>query len=271
MQKTSNAGVQNTQNDGMFGVYKDIFKNFKEYSKHVFRKDYFGWLFGQMKSWSKFSWGIILVNLILQVFTLFTSPINLVSILGFFGANLSVLCVVGISNRASIQGWFGLASVFFIASTAYMMGAYATFVEQLIVYMIFLDIPSILHPAWSEKVIPRNFNGIKDWFKFILFALVAWGILYLIFGLTDDPMLLTDSLALALSMTGVITMLNRYSEQYYFWLANNAVAIAVFLQAYLMGHASPALAISYTLFVLNSLYGLFSWHKEAKNVTKNPN
>jgi len=270
MQKTSNAGVQNTQNDGMFGVYKDIFKNFKEYSKHVFRKDYFSWLFGQMKSWSKFSWGIILVNLILQVFTLFTSPINLVSILGFFGANLSVLCVVGISNRASIQGWFGLASVFFIASTAYMMGAYATFVEQLIVYMIFLDIPSILHPAWSEKVIPRNFNGIKDWFKFILFALVAWGILYLIFGLTDDPMLLTDSLALALSMTGVITMLNRYSEQYYFWLANNAVAIAVFLQAYLMGHASPALAISYTLFVLNSLYGLFSWHKEAKNVAKNP-
>ena len=136
--------------------------------------------------------------------------------------------------------------------------------------MLFLDIPSILHPAWSEKVIPRNFKGIKDWSKYILFGLIAWGILYLIFGLTDDPMLITDSLALALSMTGVITMLNRYSEQYYFWLGNNAVAIAVFLQAYMMGKASPALAISYTLFVLNSLYGLVSWHKAANKTVKNP-
>jgi len=263
MQNTSSAGVLTTQDNGMFGIYKDILKNFPEYSKHIFRKNYFSWLFNQMKSWSKFSWGIVLVNLILQLVTIMTTPINLVSFLGFFGANLSVMCVVGISNRSSIQGWFGLISVFFIAATAFMTGAYATFVEQLIVYMIFLDIPSILHPTWSEKVVPRNFKGIKDWTKYILFALVAWGILYLIFGLTNDPMLLTDSLALALSMTGVIAMLNRYSEQYYFWLANNAVAIAVFLQAYLMGHASPALAISYTLFVLNSLYGLVSWRKEA--------
>ena len=255
---------------GMFDIYKDIIVNYKEYSKNIFKKDYFGWLLSQMKSWSKFSWGIIIVNLVLQLFTLFTSTGDLVSILGFFGANLSVMCVVGISNRSSIQGWFGLVSVFFIASTAFMTHAYATFVEQLIVYMLFLDIPSILHPAWSEKVIPRNFKGIKDWSKYILFGLIAWGILYLIFGLTDDPMLITDSLALALSMTGVITMLNRYSEQYYFWLGNNAVAIAVFLQAYMMGTASPALAISYTLFVLNSLYGLVSWHKAANKTVKNP-
>lgn len=259
------------ENSGMFQVYKDIWVNRKEYSKNVFRKDYFKWLVGQMSNWSKFSWGIVIVNAILQTYFLvspfFVSTPSLknilILVLGFFGGNLSVLCVVGISNRASIQGWFGLTSVFFIASSAYMSGAYATVVEQLIIYMLFLDIPSILHPSWSEKVVPRNFDGIKDWIKFISFGLVAWGVFYLIFGLTDDPMLLTDSLALALSVTGVVAMLNRYSNQYYFWLGNNVVAIAVFIQAYMQGTASPALAVSYTLFVVNSIYGLVAWRKEA--------
>lgn len=260
-----------TNNSGMFQVYKDIWVNRKEYSKNVFRKDYFKWLVGQMSNWSKFSWGIVIVNAILQTYFLvspfFASAPSLkdilILVLGFFGGNLSVLCVVGISNRASIQGWFGLTSVFFIASSAYMSGAYATVVEQLIIYMLFLDIPSILHPSWSEKVVPRNFDGIKDWIKFISFGLVAWGVFYLIFGLTDDPMLLTDSLALALSVTGVVAMLNRYSNQYYFWLGNNVVAIAVFIQAYMQETASPALAVSYTLFVVNSIYGLIAWRKEA--------
>lgn len=275
MQSTSQeAGVPTQEEKGMFSIYKDIIVNRKQYSKNIFRKDYFSWLFKQMGSWSKFSWGIIIVNFLLQLYTAVTPFLAsglsakqaAVTILGFFGANLSVMCVVGISNRSSIQGWFGLTSAIFIALTAFMTGAYATFVEQIVVYFIFLDIPSILHPSWSEKIVPRNFNGIKDWTKFIIFGLVSWGVLYLIFGLTNDPYLLTDSLALSLSLTGVITMLNRYSNQYYFWLGNNAVSIAVFLQAYMIGEASPALAISYTLFVLNSLYGLVSWYKAANKV-----
>lgn len=280
MQTAPNAGVQETQ-EGIFSIYKDIWVNRREYSKNVFRKDYFKWLVGQMRNWSKFSWSIVTINALLQVYFLVspflagpqTAKQIAVLVLGFFGANLSVLCVVGISNRASIQGWFGLTSVFFIATSAFISGAYATFVEQTIIYMLFLDIPSILHPSWSEKIVPRNFDGWKDWAKFITFGAVAWGVLYLLFSLTDDPMLVSDSLALALSVTGVLAMLNRYSNQYYFWLGSNVVSIVVFVQAYMMGTASPALAISYTLFVVNSLYGLVSWHKEAnklKLATKEP-
>ena len=51
----------------MFTQYKDVLTHLPEYSKNIFRKGYFKWLFGQMKSWSMFSWGLIGFNFIVQI------------------------------------------------------------------------------------------------------------------------------------------------------------------------------------------------------------
>lgn len=261
------------KDETMFGVYADLIKNRKQYYKNIVRPGYFSWLLGQMKQWSKFSYALIGVNLLLQLYILVTTLMGdpstkllIASIFGFIGANLSVMCVIGIANRSSIQGYFGITSAIAIAISALMSHAYANAVEQLIIYIPFLDIPSILHPSWAEKIVPRSFEKLTDWFKFILFGLVAWGVLFAIFSLTDDKLVLTDSLTLAIAMTGSLAMLNRYSNQYYFWLANNVVSIILYVQAMQNGTASAALAVSYSIFVLNSLYGLVSWTKEAKVV-----
>lgn len=271
MSKEVSAGVPKTQfheNDSMFGVYADLIKNRKQYYKNIIRPGYFSWLFKQMAQWSKFSWFLVVANSLIQVYIVINSLMTaetttqvVGAIAGFLGGVLSVMCVIGIANRSSIQGYFGITSAIAIATSAILSHLYANAIEQLLIYIPFLDIPSILHPSWSEKIIPRKFESINQWIKYISFALVSWGVLAFIFSLTDDKLFITDSLTLAISLSASLIMLNRYSNQYYFWLAGNAVSIVLYIQALMQGTATAALAVSYTFFVINSTYGLFAWNK----------
>lgn len=271
MSKEVSAGVPKTQfheNDSMFGVYADLIKNRKQYYKNIIRPGYFSWLFKQMAQWSKFSWFLVVANSLIQVYIVINSLMTaetttqvVGAIAGFLGGVLSVMCVIGIANRSSIQGYFGITSAIAIATSAILSHLYANAIEQLLIYIPFLDIPSILHPSWSEKIIPRKFENINQWIKYISFALVSWGVLAFIFSLTDDKLFITDSLTLAISLSASLIMLNRYSNQYYFWLAGNAVSIVLYIQALMQGTATAALAVSYTFFVINSTYGLFAWNK----------
>lgn len=272
MSKEVSVGVpketQFQENDSMFGVYADLIKNRKQYYKNIIRPSYFSWLFKQMAQWSKFSWFLVVANSLIQVYIVINSlmtaetTVQVVSaIAGFLGGVLSVMCVIGIANRSSIQGYFGITSAIAIATSAILSQLYANAIEQLLIYIPFLDIPSILHPSWSEKINPRKFENINQWIKYIAFALVSWGVLAFIFSLTDDKLFITDSLTLAISLSASLIMLNRYSNQYYFWLAGNAVSIVLYIQALMQGTATAALAVSYTFFVINSTYGLFAWNK----------
>ena len=260
--------TQFQENDSMFGVYADLIKNRKQYYKNIIRPGYFSWLFKQMAQWSKFSWLLVVANSLIQTYIVTTSLMAaetttqvVAAIAGFLGGVLSVMCVIGIANRSSIQGYFGITSAIAIAISAILSQLYANAIEQLLIYIPFLDIPSILHPSWSEKIVPRKFENINQWIKYIAFALVSWGVLAFIFSLTDDKLFITDSLTLAISLSASLIMLNRYSNQYYFWLAGNAVSILVYVQALMQGTATASLAVSYTFFVINSTYGLFAWNK----------
>lgn len=287
MQQEQNA--PSVQKEGMFSVYGDLITNRKEYYKNIRRKGYFTWLINQMKGWSKFSYTLLAVNFIMQVYFLYltfagtatpSTRLAVGAIFGFIGGNLSVACVIGISNRSSIQGYFGITSAVAIGISAIMTHAYASAIEQLLIYIPFLDIPSILHPSWAEKIIPRSFKKI-DWLKFTVFGLVSWAIVYAIlffttneativndiFGVTINQAV-TDSLALALALTGSLAMLNRYSNQYYFWLINNFVSIMIYAQGLVNGTASPALIVSYSIFVLNSVYGMYTWTRDSKKLSK---
>lgn len=256
----------------MFSQYQDLISNFGSYAKNIFRKGYVSWLFNQMKHWGVLGWSLIGINFILQVAILVQSllaptTVSLVSIIaGFLGANLSLMCVVGISHRSPVQGWFGLTSAVAIAITAGISHNWATMLEQLIIYLPFLDIPCILLPSWNDNVKAETFDGVKDWVKYILFFGISWGVLYFIFSFTNDANLLFDTTGLALAMTGSLAMLNLKTEQYVFWLAGNGMSIALFISSMMQGTATLALGVSYTLFFVNSLYGLIAWAKEAKQI-----
>ena len=258
----------------MFESYKRVLTNLPEYSKNIFRKGYFKWLLGQVKGWSKISYGILAVNFILQVYILTTTLMGNPSsalfwgaIFGFVGSNFAMLCVVGIAERSSVQGYAGYISGIFIILSAVIAHNYANIVEQL-VYIIFLDTFCILDPKWGANIHAESFKSYKDWFKYLGFFVVILAVIYYIFSLTNDPNLFWDSLTLALALTGSLLELNLKKEQYVVWCLLNLSSICLWFMSMGQGTASPALFILYILFFANSLHGMQMWYKDAKATGK---
>ena len=171
--------------DSMFSRYKDVLTHLPEYSKNIFRKGYFKWLIDQCRGWGWFSYGLLIFNFILQVWSMVQSfsahPVT--SVIAFIGGNLSVACVIGISNRSGIQGWAGLTSAICIATTAFIAHNYANAWEQ-IGYILFLDIFCILDPQGNDDIKAEKFDSWFDWIKYGIFFLIAWAVLHYIFSLT---------------------------------------------------------------------------------------
>ena len=243
----------------MFARYYDVLTNFSSYSKNIFRKGYFAWLWQQCQGWGRFSYGLLGFNFILQVISLGQSfkQTPLLAIIAFIGGNLSVACVIGISNRSGIQGWAGAISALAIATTGFIAGNYATAFEQL-GYLIFLELFCILDPKWNDDIQVEKFESGLEWIKYGLFFLVTWLITYLLFSLTSDPRVFLDSLNLAMAITGSLLELNRKREQFFVWTLASLFTIALWFQTMLQGDGNFALIFSYSVFFLNDMYALFS-------------
>lgn len=136
----------------------------------------------------KFSYALLTFNFVLQVISLVQSisQAPLQSIIAFIGGNLSVACVIGISNRSGIQGWAGAISAICIATTGFMAGNFATAWEQ-IGYLLFLDLFCILDPKWNNDIQAEKFESWIEWLKYLIFFGAAWAVIYFIFSMTSDP------------------------------------------------------------------------------------
>ena len=243
----------------MFDRYRDVLTHLPQYSKNVFRKGYFNWLIDQCKGWGKFSYGLLAFNFILQIISLVQSFAShpFTSIIAFIGGNLSVACVIGISNRSGIQGWARLISALCIATTAFIAHNYANAWEQ-IGYILFLDIFCILDPKWNDDIKAEKFESWLEWIKYGIFFLLSWAVLHYIFSLTNDPRVFLDSMSLAMSVTGSLLELNRKREQYFVWTLASVLTIALWVQTMLEGAGNFALIFSYSIFFLNDMYAFFS-------------
>ncbi|KRL87417.1 nicotinamide riboside transporter PnuC [Ligilactobacillus apodemi] len=243
----------------MFERYHDVLTHLPEYSQNIFRKGYFKWLWSQCKGWGKFSYFLLTFNFVLQIISLVQSfsqtPFE--SILTFIGGNLSVACVLGISNLSGIQGWCGAISAICIAITGFMARNYATAFEQL-GYLIFLDLFCILDPKWNDNIQVEKFESASEWFKYGFFFVISWICTYFIFSFTNDPRVFLDSLNLSMAITGALLELNRKREQYYVFTLASVFTIALWTQTMLQGDGNFALIFSYSIFFLNDMYAFFS-------------
>ena len=257
----------------MFESYKRVLTNLPEYSKNVFRKGYFKWLLGQVKGWNKILYLICIVNFIMQCAILIPALLNntgaisiVAAIAGFMGANLSVLCVCSISARSALNGFTSITSAMFIITAACISHNWATVAEQLF-FMFAMDFWVLLDPMWNKDIKAREFSKASEWFKYLGIFILAYIVIYFVFSYTNDPNLIPDSLVLSVSVVASLLEFNRYKEQYVFWLIGNVANCWVWVASWLsQGTATPALLVSYSLFFLNSLTGMYLWYKEARTL-----
>lgn len=82
----------------------------------------------------------------------------------------------------------------------------------------------------------------------------------------DDPLPYLDSTTTVLSVIAMFLMVKTYAEQWYLWITVNIATIIMWSMAYFREHETGHLIIAsmWSVYLLNSLHGLYVWKKAAK-------
>nr|WP_225366001.1 nicotinamide riboside transporter PnuC [Levilactobacillus bambusae] len=226
-----------------------------------------------MKGWTKGSYILLVIGLVIIIGTTFLSPITPISLVTMFAAVLGFTCTISITNTKPLNGVFGLVSALIYIVVAFTAKNYSDMLLQA-VYIVLLDIPVLMMPGWAKNVGSRV-RQIKDtphagrtWALFALFFIVVLGALYgFEASFTDSPRPFIDALSAAIGVTGALLTTLRYSDTYYFWLAQGIMSVVLWGITALQGGANWVLFITYLLYLSNDFIALFdkgvAWfHKE---------
>lgn len=221
-------------------------------------KNYVKFLWDQMHGWTKQAYFLMFFGIGVQL-GLFSAAPDMWNGLSLVGTVLSIMCVISISMAKSINGVWGLISAIIISIIAFHSTNYLTIAMQLS-YIAFLDLPVLLNKDWNVDVESKikHFKGLGDWTKWIAFDLVIFAVSALLIAhFTNDARPVIDAFSFSLGFTGSILCLNRYADQYYFWIAGGVLSIILWSMTAASGSVNIALAVNYAIFFLNDMLGVF--------------
>ncbi|UDM31975.1 nicotinamide riboside transporter PnuC [Lentilactobacillus laojiaonis] len=236
------------------------------------------WYIEQMKGWTRRSYILLTIGLIIIIGSTFLSPINPISIVTMIAAVLGFTCTISITNTKPLNGIFGLVSALIYIFVAFAAKNYSDILLQ-VVFIVLLDLPVLLLPGWSKDVdkkvrqIKNTTNSKKTWALFALFFVV---VLIALYGFeahfTDSPRPLVDAITSTIGVTAALMTTLRYSDTYYLWLLQSIMSVVLWGITALQGGANWVLFITYLLYLSNDLIALFdkdvAWFKENNSKVK---
>jgi len=214
--------------------------------------------------WSKPSYVLAVIGVLFQLIIGLGAGITSLGVIATLSGIIGFLCTVTITNGKSINGLLGALSALGYIFIAFKTGNYSDSIMQ-IVYFLILDIPIMFSLQWGE------FKSRKATGKnYALFTVIFVVFLFLLFHLDvflGSPRPLIDALAAAIGLTGAVLCLYRFSDQYYFWLAQGLMSVTLWGITAASGHPVWVLLFTYVLYLLNDLVAfLFSpWFGKGKN------
>lgn len=228
---------------------------------------YIKFLGGQFKDWHPTSYILFGFAMGLQLLTLVTNPITILSIVTMISVLLGVLCILSISQAKSVNGWLGLISAVGFIYVAFSAKNYLQIAEQ-IVYMVTLDIPVIVNLDWNKNMAGKiKHLNAKSASIAIISLLILWSIsAFSIEHLTNDPRPIIDALVFSVATISGMLAYFKYSEQYIGWSVTGIVSLVLWFITFQQGDATIAMLLSSLVYVINDLIGFcFSpwWNKSS--------
>ncbi|KRN29290.1 nicotinamide mononucleotide transporter [Lactobacillus selangorensis] len=237
------------------------------------------WYVEQMKGWTKRSYILLIIGLVIIGGTTFLSPITFDSIMTMLAGMLGFTCTISITNTKPLNGIFGLVSALIYIYVAFTAKNYSDMLLQT-VYILLLDLPVLLMPGWAKNVnervrtVKESKHSSRNWALFALFFVVVLAALYFFESrYTNSPRPAIDSLAAAIGITGALLTTLRFSDTYYFWLAQGLMSVTLWGITAMQGGANWVLFITYILYLSNDFIAFFDkgvawfhhnqYHKEA--------
>ncbi|WP_045477095.1 nicotinamide riboside transporter PnuC [Weissella oryzae] len=250
--------------------------NVEENSQPVFF-DLFkpAWYVEQMSGWTTVSYILLAFGIGFLLAQTIAAPITPIAIWTLLAAVLGFTTTLAITNARPLNGVFGLISAIIYIVVALEAKNPADAILQG-VYIILLDIPVLVMPGWAKNVNARvrkisevnerqeRFSARFWYITFTLVFILAWVALYFFeIKITHSPRPMIDSGTAAIGIVGALLTTLRFSDSYYFWIAQGLAQVVLWGITAGQGDASLVLFFTYMMYLANDGIAIFAspWFK----------
>lgn len=217
----------------------------------------------QFKNWTRFEkvW-IISMTLLLLV----SSEMMGDTLLGIITTLTGMLCVVLIAKGNIWNYFWGIINVSLYAFICYQANYAGDFMLNAFFYLPMNVIGLLMwkrhYDNAHDVVDTRKFNVIK-WICTIIIIAIATAILSVgmplinsLLKMDANPLPIVDAFTTVTSITAMLLMVYRYTEQWILWIVVNLLSIVMWLSI-----GNSAMVIMFTAYEINSIYGYINWRK----------
>lgn len=178
--------------------------------------------------------------------------------LEYWAIAFTALCVVLASRNNVHTWWVGIVGSILYGKLFYDSQLYADSLLQ--VFFVWTGIKGWLN--WGkEETLNITHASKKQLLKYCSFAIVV-GVIYgtILHYYTDAFSPAVDSFVMVASVVGQFLLMRRQIETWPVWIIVNVVSIPLYFSRGL-----DMTGYLYIGFLINAIYGYYSWHREMKN------
>lgn len=221
----------------------------------------------RLRYFTPYEWFLLLSIVSLNIITsLITKDFNFLSSLA---ALSGVLCVVLVAKGHIANYLFGLIQVSLYTYISWGAGYWG---EVALNGLYYVPMQFIGFFLWRKRMRKDSKTHVKArhltlWQRIGVGALSLLSVIVCGFILKrfEDPMPFTDAVTTVFSVIAMILMVGTYSEQWYLWIIVNLCTIVMWVSAAVKGDANaPVISAMWSVYLLNSIHGLFIWNRQAK-------
>lgn len=185
--------------------------------------------------------------------------------LGLVSSFAGILCVILVG-----EGRYSNYLIGTISNTTYLYICLTrpegAFYGEVMTTLYFIIMQPIGLFAWitasRKKNAEQDFSvrslSLQGWLRYILLTVATWGLMGLAYKSIHSARPFRDSITDGTNVTGQALQTESYWEQWLFWIATNVFSI------YLWWGSNIHMQGMYWVYLINSLYGWYTWMKEAK-------
>jgi nicotinamide mononucleotide transporter len=194
------------------------------------------------------------------------------SLLGLVTSITGMFCVVLAAKGRISTYYFGIIQT---ATYAYISYGYGLYGETMLNALFYFPVQFIGIYLWNKHKSHRmngkgaevEMKGLtrRGWlYVTISFTLVFGFYAFLLKGIGGSSIWI-DSATTILSIVAQVLMLQRYKEQWLFWILVNVLSILLWLTTLItQGGNDVSMLVMWSAFLINSIYGYINWTKVYK-------
>lgn len=183
------------------------------------------------------------------------------NILGIIGAVAGILFVTFVANKKLSTFYFG---AIFSAIYSYLAFINKIYGDFLINAFYHLPTQFIGLMMWKtdmhgdDDVVSESMNARQITYTVMIDSILIFFFAYLLYVM-GSAYPLRDACTNVFSITAMICMMNRYKEQWIFWILVNGISVYMWTSVVINTGSGYATLIQWCVFFINSLYGFLNW------------